>query len=29
MLLHDEWDVSLVNLDLDNDINSDIIIDNE
>jgi hypothetical protein len=29
MLLHDEWDVSLVNLDLDNDINSDIIINNE
>jgi len=28
MLLHDEWDVSLVNLDLDNDINSDIIINN-
>jgi hypothetical protein len=29
MLLHDEWDVFLVNLDLDNDINSDIIINNE
>ncbi len=29
MLLHDEWDVSLINLDLDNDINSDIIINNE
>ena len=29
MLFHDEWDVSLVNLDLDNDINSDIIINNE